>query len=183
MRKKKLLLPGILLIAGFLLFAAGQGRIVYQVDTERCSGCALCYESEVCPTGAIDFAGGKAVIDPDLCIGCRLCLDKCFFSAIKQVQLPIDPASQENTPSVNPADAVKQEALPKVTPNRYQVDNELCIGCGLCAIECPTQAISIVDLVAVIDQELCIGCGICEETCRRVVNAISLQTEAPEESP
>jgi|LSQX01.3.fsa_nt_gb NAD-dependent dihydropyrimidine dehydrogenase PreA subunit len=42
-----------------------------------------------------------------------------------------------------------------------KVDQEKCIGCGICIPYCPANAISIVDKVAVIDQEKCFECGNC----------------------
>ncbi len=52
------------------------------------------------------------------------------------------------------------------------VDQEKCIACRLCEINCPTNAI-VVDKekkYAVVDRSLCISCGLCSEVCP--VNAI-----------
>ncbi len=46
-----------------------------------------------------------------------------------------------------------------------KVDPQKCTGCGLCVDACPTEAISIVDGLAVIDEDLCTECGLCIDEC------------------
>ena len=61
-----------------------------------------------------DFLGGdKASIDPDKCIGCGLCAQKCRFDAIEQVN------------------------------GICQVNTYACEGCGVCAYVCPQEAASL----------------------------------------
>ena len=38
-----------------------------------------------------------------------------------------------------------------------------CIGCHLCEKNCPKDAVHVIDNVAYIDQEKCVGCGICAQ--------------------
>jgi Pyruvate/2-oxoacid:ferredoxin oxidoreductase delta subunit len=48
----------------------------------------------------------------------------------------------------------------------YEIDHELCVGCGLCAKACPQGAISGVKKQAfTINQSKCIKCRICYQTC------------------
>ena len=45
------------------------------------------------------------------------------------------------------------------------VNEEMCIGCGVCVEECPVEAMSMVDETARIDEEACIRCGQCHDLC------------------
>ena len=40
-----------------------------------------------------------------------------------------------------------------------------CLGCGDCALVCPTDAISVKDGIARVSRVLCIGCGKCRDEC------------------
>lgn len=49
----------------------------------------------------------------------------------------------------------------------YRIQPDVCVGCTLCARNCPADAISgSVKQPHVIDQEKCIKCGACKENCR-----------------
>ncbi len=47
----------------------------------------------------------------------------------------------------------------------YAVDEEACMGCGLCVACCPAGAVSVKGRVAEIDRDACTGCGACGDEC------------------
>ena len=51
-----------------------------------------------------------------------------------------------------------------------------CLGCGDCAKVCNSQAISIIDGVAVVDARLCVGCGLCAKECpKKIISIVPAQ--------
>lgn len=59
------------------------------------------------------------------------------------------------------------------------VDQDACIGCGICQDRCHMDAITVDDDLACIDLDRCIGCGVCIPTCE--TEAISLSTKPVDE--
>jgi heterodisulfide reductase subunit A-like polyferredoxin len=47
---------------------------------------------------------------------------------------------------------------------RYEIDDAVCVRCGVCAEACPHQAIRE-DAGYAVDDATCQKCGICEDTC------------------
>ena len=74
--------------------------------------------------------------------------------------------------------AVGLIALPRLvargraTPSPSIVDEEVCVGCLQCSLDCPYHAITMIErdsrrsaLVARVDPSLCVSCGICAGSC------------------
>jgi len=61
----------------------------------------------------------QAGIDPETCSACETCIDRCYFNAIEAI-----------------TDNGETEAM--------QVIAEKCMGCGLCQVTCPEDAIQLV---------------------------------------
>lgn len=69
-----------------------------------------------------EFIGGeKAEINPEICMGCGMCMDLCRFGAVK-------------TKGVNPV----IYDLPG-----FEIDKNSCEGCGVCVEFCPDKAIEL----------------------------------------
>jgi Indolepyruvate ferredoxin oxidoreductase, alpha and beta subunits len=45
------------------------------------------------------------------------------------------------------------------------IKTDLCVACGTCLDECPTEAIKKESEMYLIDSELCADCGVCVESC------------------
>ncbi|MFX1402488.1 MAG: ATP-binding protein [Promethearchaeota archaeon] len=60
------------------------------------------------------YSNYYASVDPDLCIGCETCVDRCQMNAIQ------------------------------VNDDIARVSRDLCIGCGNCVPTCPEQALSLI---------------------------------------
>ncbi|MFX1388767.1 MAG: DUF362 domain-containing protein [Promethearchaeota archaeon] len=61
------------------------------------------------------------------------------------------------------------------------VDEDLCVGCGICKERCNMDAIYIEDNIAHVDKARCIGCGVCIPTCTS--EAIQLHKKEKETVP
>ena len=46
----------------------------------------------------------------------------------------------------------------------YNIGDE-CIFCGMCVVNCPSEAISTSDFLVEIDPDLCTGCETCVSVC------------------
>ena len=114
-----------------------------------CLGYGNCVKA--CPFDAIHVENGIAVVDKAACKACGKCVAACPKHLIELI--PYDAkyvvacSSKEKGP---------------VTMKECSVG---CIGCTLCAKNCPNDAVKIENFLSVIDQEKCEGCGICMEKC------------------
>ncbi len=144
-------------------------------DPENCLACGIC--AKRCPADAItvDKAKGVWVIHRMQCIQCNSCVETCP----KQV---LGMHAEYTTP--NAEKQVDTYMLHQTDPKVAQVgdfdpqmetsedlglvcDKDSCVFCGLCARNCPADAITV-DRAAKsweVDKEQCLKCGMCIEKC------------------
>ncbi len=121
--------------------------------TAGCIGFGDCLRA--CPFGAIAMDDrGLPVIDTAKCTGCGICVRECPRGQISLLELVPDAA-----PVVVRCNAHDK---PKA---RKAGCSMCCIACKKCEKECPSDAIHVIDMLAIVDYEKCTGCGTCVEVC------------------
>lgn len=111
---------------------AGEKKKRHAIDAVLCIECGAC--GKICPKGSVENGLGhvctmikhsfwtKPVIDKKKCSSCGICIDTCPVSCL----------------------AFSSTGENGVHPYPYLREVNGCIACTLCAIDCPTEAISMV---------------------------------------
>ncbi|MBO5494478.1 MAG: RnfABCDGE type electron transport complex subunit B [Eubacterium sp.] len=118
-----------------------------------CLGFGSC--ARVCDQKAIRIINRKAVVDEDMCIACGKCLRVCPHHLIELV--PANSTHRVQCASLARGLEVKNACTAG------------CIGCSLCAKNCPSEAIEFKNNIAVIDYDKCTHCGTCVDKCPRKI--------------
>lgn len=108
-----------------------------------------------CPFGALRMDGrGLPVVDLTRCTGCGVCVQTCPRGATGLLGLVPDDA-----PVVVRCTA---RSKPK---ERKAACVKCCIACKKCERACASDAIHVIEGVAIVDYEKCSGCGECVRVC------------------
>ena len=106
--------------AGIFLAGACQGPKDIPDTVAQASGAAA-KVVDLLSSGELELEPLRAIVDEDLCSGCRICESVCPFLAVE----------------------MKTESVKGVERSRAEVVEAICQGCGLCCSACPTGAVKM----------------------------------------
>lgn len=115
-----------------------------------CMGRGTCVRA--CPFDALSIGEDRLPhVNKNLCTSCGLCIASCpnnvLVFAKESERVHVRCVSHDKGKTVK------------------EVCKVGCIGCKICEKNCPEQAITVTDFIAVIDQDKCTACGICVDKC------------------
>ncbi len=98
----------------------------------------------------------------EYCSGCGTCRLACAI---------------ENFQAVNPSRSLLRIEARFPAPGTYRI--HLCDQCGICADNCPEDAIQLKDAVFLLNPDDCSGCQVCVAVCPQDVMFTQLDSDVP----
>ena len=150
------------------------------IDADKCILCGIC--GRKCPADAInvDRKGGKWEIHRMQCVQCGACVEACPKKCLDMNPKYTEPGTEKVVDSVDvevkkpepkksadkPADGEKK-ADAASGEDKLTCDLDVCVYCGLCAKNCPCDALTVdrKEKVWKVDEDACVKCGACVDKC------------------
>ncbi len=143
-------------------------------DPEGCLACGIC--AKRCPADAIRVDKSKGVweIARMQCIQCNSCVETCpkHVLVMHAEYTTPDPEKKVDTYQLHhtePKVAQVGDFDPQMETGDAGLvcDKESCVFCGLCARNCPAEAIRVdrAEKLWEVDKDACMKCGLCIEKC------------------
>jgi|GEM_PF-226593 formate hydrogenlyase subunit 6/NADH:ubiquinone oxidoreductase subunit I len=148
------------------------------IDIEGCVLCGMC--ERACPTNAIkvDRKAATWSIERMNCVQCRGCVDNCPPKCLIMEQKYTEPGVEKvidtfdipkkEKPAKKDAAGGAAAAAPADGDGPLTCDTDTCVYCGICAKECPTDALEVSrkpEKVWKVDEDSCVKCGVCIDKC------------------
>ncbi len=149
------------------------------IDKDLCILCGMCMRK--CPADAIAVKKADSTweIQRMQCIQCGSCVEVCPKKCLtmkpeyttpgteKVVDLVEIPKKEKPAPKAAPAPKAEAAAPAGGTAEGVILTAENCIACGICAKQCPVEAIEVdrQERTWSIDRDGCVSCGACTDKC------------------
>jgi energy-converting hydrogenase A subunit Q len=135
------------------------------VIDENCIGCGACIDQ--CPVSCIELEMPSPVhIGPE-CVYCGKCSSICPVSAVE--------LKEEYFETEDDKILLKRHRITGPRNGEVEVDDTICQACGVCANNCPVDALTLENDKISVNQEICIACGECQSLCP--VNSIKVKVK------
>lgn len=162
------------------------------IKVEECIACGIC--ARKCPANAIvvDRKANTWTIERMQCIQCGCCVEECPKSCLTMENQYTEPGAEKVVDTFDIPKKEKKTAAKKDetsadagaesgADDALTCDLEACVYCGLCAKNCPCEALTVdrKEKIWKVDLDACVSCGVCVEKCPK--KCLSLGGAAAEE--
>ncbi len=144
-----------------------RGRVA--IDIDDCLFCGLC--SRKCPSGAITVDRNERTwkIDRMGCVQCANCVEGCPKKCLHMENVYTEPdvTKVEDVFKGKPVEKKAEAPAEDISGKLPKADLDSCVFCGLCAKNCPAEAIAVdrPNKAWTLTEDMCQHCGVCSEKC------------------
>ena len=161
--------------------AESSGGDALTCNLDECVYCGLCAKNCPCDALTVDRKEKIWKVDQDACASCGACVDKCPKKCLALGGGEAAPAEK----AAAPEEPAQEKAAPAAADEDGLACNlEECVFCGLCAKECPCDALKVdrAEKVWEVDRDACVSCGACVDKCPKQCLSFGGGEAAPAES-